>query len=395
MRKVYLDHAATTPVRPEVVTAMQPFWTEEFGNASSIHQWGRRARIAVEESREKIAKILNCTPTEIIFTGTNTLSDNLAISGVACALAEEENKALEALHLITSQVEHHAVFDTFKALEKQGFQVTYLPVDRQGLVNIEDLGKAIKPNTVLVSIMYANNEVGTIQPLLEISTICQEQSKKRGTRIYFHTDAATVADYLTLDTKKLGVDLLTLGAHKFGGPKGIGILYIKKRTPIRPLTFGGNHERKLYPGTEAVPLIVGMAKALEIAEKEKKEAFLRVTKLREKLIAGVLDISEVTLTGHPTRRLPEIASFVVKGAEGESLVLLLDNEGIASSTGSACTSGTFSPSHVLLAMGYKPEDAHGSLRFSLGKETDEEDINYVLEVFPKIVEKLRKMAPKL
>lgn len=393
-RRVYLDNAATTPVRPEVVTAMVPYWNQEFGNASSIHQWGRRARVAVEEAREKIAKILNCKPEEIIFTGTNTLSDNLAIQGVAKGV-QKKNKN-KRLHLITSQIEHHAVFDTLKALEKEGFEVTFLPVDKEGLVSLDDLEKAIKENTVLVSIMYANNEVGTIQPLSEVSAKCKGQSAEFRTKIYFHTDAAAVVDYLPLDVKKLGIDLLTIGAHKFGGPKGIGILYIKVGTPILPLTYGGLHERKLYPGTEAVPLIVGMAHALEIAEQEKKVASARVTKLRDRLIEGVLtSVPEVVLTGHPQKRLADIASFIVKGVEGEALVLLLDEYGIASSTGSACTSGTFEPSHVLLALGFKPEDAHGSLRLSLGKDTSQGDIDYALKVLPPVIEKLREMAPKL
>lgn len=397
-REVYLDNAATTPVRPEVVKAMAPYWSQEFGNASSIHQWGRRARIAVEEARKKMAKILNCQPEEIIFSGTNTLSDNLAIQGVAKAARDKdrEKDKDKGIHLIASQIEHHAVLDTFKALEKEGFEVTFLSVDKEGLVSLKNLEKAIKKNTILISIMYANNEVGTIQPIEEIGRYLAEINKKRKPKVYFHTDAAAVVDYLPLDVKKLGVDLLTLGAHKFGGPKGIGILFVRQGTPIKPLTYGGLHERKLYPGTEAVPLIVGMAKALELAEKEKKVASARVTKLRDRLIEGVLtSVPEVVLTGHPQKRLADIASFIVKGVEGESLVLLLDDYGIASSTGSACTSGTFEPSHVLLALGFKPEDAHGSLRLSLGKETSEEDIDYALKVLPPVIEKLREMAPRI
>lgn len=393
-RRVYLDNAATTPVRPEVVEVMTPYWSQEFGNASSIHQWGRRARFAVEEVRKKIAKILNCKPEEIIFTGTNTVSDNLAIQGVAKAAKKKNNG--QKLHLITSQIEHHAVFDTFKTLEEEGFEVTYLPVDKTGLVSLKDLEKEIRKNTILVSIMYANNEVGTIEPVEEIGKFLAKINKSQKTPVYFHTDAAAVADYLSLDTKKLGVDLLTIGAHKFGGPKGIGILYIRKGTPILPLTYGGHHEKGLYPGTEAVSLIVGMAKALEIANREKEIASVRVTELRDKLIRGVLQsIPEVVLTGHPRKRLADIASFIVKGLEGEALVLLLDEKGVASSTGSACTSGTLEPSHVLINLGYTPEDAHGSLRFSLGKDTSKEDISYVLKVLPGIVEKLRQMAPRL
>jgi len=396
-QEVYLDNAATTPVRPEVVKAMMPYWSQDFGNPSSIHGWGRRARVAVEQSREKMAKILNCRPEEIIFTGTNTISDNLAIQGVARAIKKKSGS--KKLHLITSQIEHHAVFDTFKALEKEGFEVTYLPVNQDGLISVKGLAKTIKESTVLVSIMYANNEVGTVEPIEEIGELLEKINRKRlainHTPVYFHTDAAAVVDYLSLDTKKLGVNLLTLGAHKFGGPKGIGILYIRQGTPILPLVYGGYHEKGLYPGTEAVPLIVGMAKALEIADKEREAAFARVTQLRDKLIKGILaSIPEVILTGHSEKRLPDIASFIIKGVEGESLVLLLDEAEIAASTGSACTSGVLEPSHVLLALGHRPEEAHGSLRLSLGKQTSQEDINYVLKVLPSVVEKLRKMAPK-
>lgn len=388
----YLDYAATTPVRPEVVKAMGPYWTKEFGNPSSIHSWGKRARIAVEEARKRIAKILNCKPEEIIFTGTNTLSTNLAIQGVVKSL-QEKNKG-KKLHLITSQIEHHAVLDTFKALEKEGFEVTYLPVDKEGLVDAKNAKEAIKENTVLISIMYANNEVGTIQPVGEIAeTIRQTPSAKKP---LFHTDAAAVVDYLDVDVKKLGVDLMTIGAHKFGGPKGIGVLYIKSGTPISPLTYGGHHERSLYPGTEAVSLLVGMAEALEIAGEERKQAGKKVAQLRDRLIKGVLTkIPDSQLTGHPTKRLPDFASFIIKGVEGEAMLLHLDAAGIAASSGSACTSGILEPSHVLIAMGISPELAHGSLRFSLGKDTSGKEIDYVIKVLPGIVKKLRKMAPKI
>lgn len=381
--KAYLDYAATTPVRPEVVQAMEPYWTEKFGNPSSVHSWGREARGAVEKAREQVAKILNCQPTEIYFTGTTTLSDNLAIQGIARA----EKKKGRGSHLITSSIEHHSVLDVFQALEKQGFEVTYLPVDRSGLVNVRDLKKAIKKRTALISVMYANNEVGTIQPIEELSRLVKTP--------FFHTDAAATVDYLDLDVKRLGVDLMSFGAHKFGGPKGMGVLYIKKGIEIEPLTFGGHHERGLYPGTEAVPLIIGLAKALEIASQERKETVKKVTQLRERLIKGVLSkVPDSQLTGHPTKRLPDIASFLIKGVEGEALLLHLDSLGIGASSGSACTSGILKPSHVLLAMGISPQQAHGSLRFSLGKQTTREEIDYVIKVLPGIVEKLRKMAPK-
>jgi len=386
MMKVYLDYAATTPVRPEVVKAMEPYWTLKFGNPSSIHSWGREAREAVENSRLKVASVLNCEPEEIIFTGTTTASDNLAILGLANSFSRQK------FHFITSQIEHHSVLDTFKYLEKLGHNVTFLPVDQYGVVDLEFLKKSITLKTILVSVMYANNEVGTIQPIEEISKIIKTINNHK---IYFHTDAATAAEYLPLDVQKLGVDLLTLGSHKFGGPKGVGILYIRKGTKILPITFGGHHEKKLWPGTEPVPLIVGMAEALSLAFSGQRLVSSRVTKLRDKLIKGVFQkIPGTILTGHPSKRLPDIASFCFKGVEGEAILLRLDAEGIAASSGSACTSGSLEPSHVLLAMGIPPEIAHGSIRFSLGRETTEEDINYVLEKLPKIIKQLREMAPK-
>jgi len=388
MKEVYLDYASTTPVLPEVIEAMGPFWSEKFGNASSLHSWGREARIAVEESRKTVAEILNCTPKEIIFTGTTTTSDNLAILGILGDLRNLREKT----HLITSQIEHHAVLDTFKYLEKQGFEVTYLSVDKYGMVNLEELEKATRPETKLVSVIYANNEMGTIQPIEEIAVRVKNKSKS----ILVHTDAAAVAEYLDLDVQKLGVDLMSLGSHKFGGPKGVGILYIKKGIKINPITFGGHHENGLWPGTESVPLIVGTAAALRQAQGKLVDSSKRVTKLQDKLIKGVLEkVSETILTGHPEKRLPDIASFVFKGVEGEAVLLRLDLEGIAVSSGSACTSGDLKPSHVLLAMGIPQQEAHGSIRFSLGRGTTEEEIDYVLEKLPKIINDLRQMAPKL
>jgi len=390
MKKVYLDYAATTPLRPEVLKAMAPYWRKNFGNPSSIHLWGQEARKAVEEAREKVARILNCLPEEIYFTGTTTTSDNLAIQGVMRALKNQGKN-----HLITSAVEHHAVLDTCKALEKEGFTLTILPVDKYGMVNPADLEKAITPKTGLITIMYANNEVGTVEPIEEIAKKVQS-SKFKVQNLFFHTDAAAAAEYLPLDVKKLKVDLLSLGAHKFHGPKGVGILYVKKGTPISPLTFGGHHEAGLWPGTEAVPLIVGAAKALEIAQNEREKVSEKVSKLRDKLIEGVLaKIPGSQLTGHPQKRLPDIASFVFENVEGEAILLALSDKGIAASSGSACTSGILEPSHVLTAMGIPPELSHGSIRFSLGKETTSQDIDFVLEVLPEIISRLRKMAPKL
>jgi len=390
--KVYLDYAATTPLDPCVLKVMMPYLKEKFGNPSSIHFWGQEARMAVEESRKTIAKILNCHAEEIIFTGTTTTSDNLAIQGVARA-AKKKGKGS---HIITSSVEHHGVSDACKALEKEGFKVTFLPVDKYGMVEPKKVKKALTPQTVLASIMYANNEVGTVQPIEEIATSIQRLASSVGKKINFHTDAAAVVDYLDMDVNKLGVDLMTIGAHKFGGPKGIGVLYIRKGVEIEPITFGGHHEKSLWPGTEAVALIVGMAKALELSAKRKAQSAKRVTKLRDKLIKGVLaKIPDSRLTGHPNKRLPDIASFVIEGVEGEAMLLHLSDQGIAASSGSACTSGILEPSHVLAAMGISAELAHGSLRFSLGKKTTEEETDYVLEVLPRIIEKLRKMAPKL
>ena len=392
MKKVYLDYAATTPLDPRVLKAMVPYMTRKFGNPSSIHFWGQEARKAVEKSRKKIAQILNCLPEEIIFTGTTTISNNLAIQGVVQAAT----KSGRGNHIIISSIEHHGVLDVCKALEKQGFPVTYLPVDKHGMVNAEDIERTITEKTVLVTIMYANNEVGTVQPIKKIAFSIQRLASSLEKNIVFHTDAAAVVDYLDLNVKKLNVDLMTIGAHKFGGPKGIGVLYIKKGTEIKPLTFGGHHEKSLWPGTEAVSLIVGMAKALEIADQEKKQAVKKVSKLRDKLIKGILEkIPDSQLTGHPNNRLPDMASFVIKGVEGEAMLLYLSDQGIAASSGSACTSGVLEPSHVLTAMGIRPELAHGSLRFSLGKKTAEKEIEYVIEVLPKIVAKLRRIAPKL
>lgn len=394
--KAYLDFAATTPVDPRVIKAMAPYWSDKFGNPSSVHLWGQEGRRAVEEARGQVAKHLGCSPNEVYFTGTTTTSDNLAILGVARAA----RRAGQGNHFITSAVEHHAVLDACLALKKEGFKLTILPVDKYGMVDLKNVAKAIRKTTVLVTIMYANNEVGTIQPIEKIARIV----RKKGSLIHtdkpkygavFHTDAAAVTDYLDLDVKKLGVDLLTLGAHKFGGPKGVGALYVRKGVPIEPLTFGGHHERSLWPGTEAVPLIVGMAKAMAIASAEKKKAVVRVTRLRDRLIKRILkDIPNSQLTGHPIKRLPDIASFCFKGVEGESILLALSDKGIGASSGSACTSGILKPSHVLTAMGISPAVAHGSVRFSLGKKTTEKEIDYVIKTMPEIVKKLRKMTPK-
>jgi len=385
-RLVYLDNAATTPVYPEVFEAMVPYFTEKFGNPSSVHQWGQEARIAIDESRVKIANVLGCSPEEIIFTPSPTASDNLAIQGVALAQKGKVN------HIITSAIEHHAVLDTVKALEKEDLKITILPVDKYGIIDSEALEKAITPETIIVSIMAANNEVGTVEPLAKVREIIDIKSKQFNHQIYFHTDAAAAFGWMGTKIGDFGnPDLLTLGAHKLGGPKGIAILYIREGTKIRPITFGGHHENGLWPGTEPTALIVGTAKAMEITELKIQSEKLKISELRDRLIQGMLKIPGIELTGHPEKRLADIASFAVHGVEGEAMLLLLSDEGIAASSGSACTSGELSPSHVLLAMGIPPEKAHGSIRFSLSPETTEEDIDYVLEVFPGIVEKLRRM----
>lgn len=383
---VYLDYAATTPVYPEVIKAMAPYWREKFGNPSSVHRWGEEGRVAVDEARRKVAEILGAKEEEIIFTGTTTTADNLAIQGVVRAAGEKKGR------IITSAVEHHAVLDTVKAMEKEGWETVFLPVDKNGVVSLAALDEALTRETVLVSVMYVNNEVGTIEPIREISRLIREKERKWGKRIYFHTDAAAAVGWVEVDVSFLGVDLLSLGGHKFGGPKGVGVLYRKSDVSLAPLTFGGHHEFGFWPGTEPVPLIVGLAEALRITLKQAKEKRERIRRLQKRLIKGILEqVPGSFLTGHPEKRVPDIASFVIEGVEGEAMLLLLSDKGVAASSGSACTSGELKPSHVLLAMGIPPEKAHGSIRFSLGWETTKEEIDYLLEVFPPIVAKLRRL----
>jgi len=384
-RTIYLDHAATTAVDPRVVEAMLPYWTERYGNASSIYALGREAHRAMEEARETVADILNCTPREIIFTSCGTESDNLALRGVAF----ERRHRSEKNHLITSPIEHHAISHTMEQLAKRfGFEVTYLSVDRYGLVDPADVEAAIRPDTALISVMYANNEVGTIEPIAEIGALA------RAHKIPFHTDAVQAGGALNLDVKALNVDLMSLSAHKFYGPKGIGVLYARKGVPFLPMQSGGAHERNRRAGTENVAYIVGLATALRLAYEEAPETNARITRLRDRLIAGLLErIPDSQLSGHPSQRLPNNASLLLNYIEGESILLNLDLLGVAASSGSACTSGSLEPSHVLTAMGYPHEVAHGSLRLTLGKENTEADVDYVLEILPGIVEKLRQMSP--
>jgi cysteine desulfurase len=379
-RTVYLDHSATTPVDPRVVDAMLPYFTEKFGNASSLHRWGQAALAALDESHRVLAEILNANPKEIVFTGCGSESDNLALRGVAFALRAKGN------HIITTPIEHHAILNTAAQLEKEfGFEVTRVPVDRRGIVNPDDIARAITPKTVLISVMYANNEVGTIEPLAEISKI----AKKRG--IVFHTDAVQAGAYLPLDVEKLGVDLMSLGAHKFHGPKGVGALYVRSGTPLLPMQTGGSHERSRRAGTENIPYIVGMATALKIAQNERETTNARLAALREKLIEEILErIVGAELTGDAKNRLPGHASFVIPGVIGDEMVLGLDLAGIAASTGSACTAGSQEPSHVLATMGYAADSARGALRLTLGRANTEEEVAYAVDAVTDVVRKLRR-----
>ncbi|HHW08127.1 MAG TPA: cysteine desulfurase NifS [Clostridia bacterium] len=381
MRKVYLDHSATTPIRPEVVEAMTATLTEQFGNPSSIHSFGRAAKKLLEEAREQVALLIGARPEEIVFTSGGTEADNMAVIGTALANRKKGK------HIITSAIEHHALLDSCQWLEKNGFEVTYLPVDRDGLVRVDDVLEAIRDDTILISVMHVNNEVGTIQPIEEIGKIARERG------IIFHSDAVQSVGKIPVDVNELQVDLLTVSAHKIYGPKGVGCLYIRKGTRIQPIHFGGGQERKRRPGTENMPGIVGFGKACELARLDLPEE-QKLAVLRDKLIDGLLEkIPDCRLNGHRTKRVPTNVNISIRYVEGESMLLSLDLVGIAASSGSACTSGSLDPSHVLLAMGIPHEIAHGSLRMTLGRDNTEEDVDYVLEQLPKIVERLRDMSP--
>jgi len=391
-RFIYLDHNATTPTDPRVVEAMKLYFSKLYGNPSSIYRFAQEAREAVEIARGKLAKILNAKPEEVIFTSGGTEADNFAIKGIAYANKEKGN------HIITSEIEHHAVLNTCKWLEKQGFLVTYIGVDKYGVVNLDELKDVITDKTILITIMHANNEIGTIEPIMEIGGLLQEINKQRITnhepRICFHTDAVQTVGKIPIDVNKLGVDLLSLSGHKFYGPKGVGALFVRKRTKINSLLHGGHHERNKRAGTENVPGIVGLGKTCEIAMEEQEKEEKKLKALRDRLHKGIVEkIDDVIINGHPEKRLVGTLNICVKYVEGEAMLLNLDLEGIAASSGSACTSGTLEPSHVLLALGIPPEVAHGSLRFSLGRDNTEEDINRVIEVLPPIVKKLRAMSP--
>lgn len=382
VHQVYLDHAATTPTDPAVVEAMLPYFTERFGNPSSIYRWGREGREAVENARETVARILGAQPPEIIFTGGGSEADNLAIKGVALASRSKGN------HIITSAIEHHAVYDAAKFLESLGFEITYVPVDQYAMVDPDEVRRAITPRTVLISIMHANNEVGTIQPIAEIGKLAREHE------IPFHVDAVQSTGAIPVNVDDLQADLLSLSAHKFYGPKGVGALYVRRGVRLVQLIHGGGQERKRRAGTENVPGIVGLAKALELAAGSLQERGRSIAALRDRLVQGIMDrIPRTRYNGHPTQRLPNNSSFCFEFVEGESLLLNLDLQGVAASSGSACTSGALEPSHVLLAMGLPHEIAHGSLRLTLGRENTAEDIDYVLDLLPGIVAKLRAMSP--
>lgn len=393
MRRIYFDHNATTPLHPQVLEAMLPYLKENFGNPSSVHRLGQTTRQAIEQVRETVAKFLNTQDVqEIVFTSGGTEANNQAIKGVVYA---HRNKSP---HIITSAIEHHAVLNVCQYLEKEGFAVTYLPVDKYGQVNLSDVEKAIKPETILVTIMHANNEVGTIEPIAEVGQLLQKINAERLTlnapRIYFHTDAVQTVGKIKVNVQELKVDLLSLSAHKFYGPKGVGVLYIRKGTRIHSLLQGGHHEKNRRAGTENVAGIVGLGEACKIANLEMNKEAEKLLFLRKKLEAGINKTIPCTyLNGHPGERLPNTVNFSFEGLEGESLVLSLDFEGIAASTGSACTSGSLEPSHILLAMGIPAEIAQGSIRFSLGRGNTEEEIDYLLEVLPKIVARLRSMSP--
>ena len=378
----YFDNAATTAVRPEVLEEMLPYFTESFGNPSSVYKIAQKNKNAIENAREQVAKAINAGVNEIYFTGSGSEADNWAIKGIA------ESYASKGKHIITSAIEHHAVLHTCEYLETKGYEVTYLPVDEDGLVSLEDLKKAIRKDTILISIMFANNEIGTIEPIAEIGKIAREND------VLFHTDAVQAVGHINIDVKEMNIDLLSMSGHKFNGPKGVGALYVRKGIKLNPFIHGGAQERRKRAGTENVPAIVGMGKAIELAVNELESEVPRLTSLRDKLINGILEkIPYSRLNGHKTNRLPGNANISFEYIEGEGILLLLDYKGILASSGSACTSGSLDPSHVLLAIGLPHEKAHGSVSFSMGHFNTEEQVDYILKELPPIIERLRMMSP--
>jgi cysteine desulfurase len=382
MRRVYLDHNATTPVAPEVLAAMLPYFSEEYGNASSIHRFGQSARGAVEEARLSVAELLGARPAEIVFSSGGTESNNHAIFGIVGA-APGDHK-----HVITSAIEHSAVLDPCKALEKSGVAVTVLAVDRDGIVNPEDVRRAIRPETVLITIMLANNELGTIEPIEAIGRIAAEAG------VTLHTDAVQAAGKISIDVKKLGVHLLSISAHKLYGPKGVGALYVRKGTRLEPLLYGGHSERDRRPGTEDVTSIAGLGKAAELALMRMQDEGQRLAALRDRLEEGLLErIAHARVNGSGAPRTPNTTNLTLPFVEGESMVIALDLKGIACSTGAACSSGAVEPSHVLTAIGLAPEDARATLRLSLGHQTTDEEIDFALDTIPPVIDRLRQMSP--
>jgi cysteine desulfurase len=380
MRTVYFDHAATTAVDPRVLERMLPFFSERYGNPSEIHALGREARAAVDRARGQVASALGAGEKEILFTSGGTESDNLAILGFLARL--------EPAHVVTSAIEHPAVMETMRHLQRLGWEVSFVPVDRQGVIDIDQYAASFRPETRLASVMHANNVVGSLQPVRELARIAREHGAT------FHTDAVQAAGSLPLDVNELGVDLLSLSGHKLYGPKGVGALYVRRGVRLQAVLHGGGHERRLRSGTENVPGIVGLGAAMALAVEELPVQRPRITALRERLIEGVLAAADdVTLLGHPRERLPGNACFSVRYIEGESMVLQLDGKGIAASSGSACASGSLEPSHVIMAMGLGAEEAHGSLRLTLGRENTTDDVDYFVGVFPEVVGKLRAMSP--
>jgi cysteine desulfurase len=398
MRRVYFDHNATTPVDPEVLEAMLPFFSDQFGNASSIHSFGQRTRAAVERARESVAVLIGARPEEVVFTSGGTESDNLAVFGAVApgpggpfdGVYPERSRGDPGArqHVITTSIEHHAVLNTCQALEQRGVEVTYLPVDREGRVDPDDVRRGIRAETVLITVMHANNELGTIQPIEEIGRIAAESD------VYFHSDAVQSAGKVPLDVNRLGVNLLSISGHKLYGPKGVGALYVRKGTRLGPLLYGGHHERDRRPGTENVAGIVGLGKAAELAREKLTEASLRLAALRDGLERGLLaQVPHAWVNGTRAHRTPNTTNITFPFIEGEALVIALDLKGLACSTGAACSSGAIEPSHVLTAIGLPPEEARSSLRFSLGRTTTDEDVDFALAVVPRMVEHLRELSP--
>ena len=381
MKRIYMDYAATTPVDPRVLKAMQPYQSKKFGNTMSLHSFGQEAKEAVEESRRKVSRLLNARSGKVIFTGSATEANNTALKGAAFANREKGK------HIIISSIEHHCVLDSARWLQKQGFELTYLPVDNYGLVDPSTVSNAIRKDTILVSVMHANNEIGTIEPVGEIGRICRERG------VYFHTDAAQSLGKIPVDVEEMNADLLTACAHKMYGPKGVGALFVRDGVRIEPLLHGGGHEFGLRSSTVNVAGIVGFGAAADAARREMGSEYKRLTKLRDRLSEGVLDIDQAHLNGHPTLRLSTMANFWFAFIEGESLVAQLDMRNIAASTGSACSSESLEPSHVLIAIGLKHEEAHGSLRLSLGRWTTRQEVDYVVKALPDAVQGLRVISP--